>query len=934
MTTKRTWLQMLSILLLAVVFVALLERTGSGEPRDVQTVRMSVQPLVVITDPGPAFVVGADAQPGGDKFVWVDVLAQGPGDCRIYFDFKDNDQFHFLDRKGTQAALGLHEAGVEQIFATGTLKETGDLRLARHGCKVGVFQDGMLALHAFDDRILEGAIGYRMLAGGAPVQIRAEARDDIHFAEDFMISQGKSEQWHGNGDAKRGDFEVKSLRHPLLSANAFSFFGFGSNIHSVAGEAWWDNYEYEISMRGPEVGTIGLVFAFRDANNYGLFRWGSRGKDGKVDAKREIVRVRDGHEEIVAQSPGGYAPNEWYKATVSVNYEHASVSIDKHMLLETTDPYLCAGKAGVWCDVPIPERFAKDPKEEDFQLNSLEALMRQHAVFDDVRIRSLDDFEERFANPGTLKAGWLVGEGDWSVTEGAAATPAAPVKKNVLSVRSGGASKALIGDRRWAQYQVTADVQPLNKGSAGVVLMHRDESNYYVVKIEGGMLKLVRVANGVEVVEDNAQMSVGTDPVRILATVKHGHIKAVTDDGASVETFDGETRLKGRAGMYARSNGSSSSPCATFTSFKVAFLPEPEPLVTQNAIFDEELSMNEWSNPASEWIPPSDSNVEMQDNKAVSLLWHRSQFPGDVELMVEPREFIDSNYMIALSCSKDGIAKNNGYVFRYSSTDGKNGTPAGVLVEMLRQGEKVLDKRLNDPAAADAANPANDVRELKNLAIRRCGKYVVGLINGRAVLSFRDNDPLKGSKVAFKTLGVTVKTESMRITSDHFRSDTFSGAPVNWRTAGYAIAEVTNRWQCDPRWTFFSLQNDMKAGKPAVLWSKQLYPGDATVEFYFGNKMDHMRGNPYQYARDINVTIGSDGADLTKGYTFSFGGDNNRHSYIMRDGVEVKSFPARIPTTMDYHRHWFAFKAERQGKQVKFRVDHFFQTGDNKNSRK
>jgi len=172
----------------------------------------------------------------------------------------------------------------------------------------------------------------------------------------------------------------------------------------------------------------------------------------------------------------------------------------------------------------------------------------------------------------------------------------------------------------------------------------------------------------------------------------------------------------------------------------------------------------------------------------------------------------------------------------------------------------------------------------------------------------------------------------MRITSDHFRNDTFSGAPTNWRTAGHAIAEVTNRWQCDPRWTFFSLQNDLRAGKPAVLWSKYLYPGDVTVEFYFGNKMDHMRGNPYSYARDINVTIGSDGSDLRKGYTFSFGGNGNTCSYIMRDGVEVKRLPARIPTTMDYHRHWFAFKAERQGKMLKFRVDHFFQTAEQKNS--
>ncbi len=917
MILKRSWLQCVSALLIATAAVAVLERTGSGEGRSVQTVRLNVEPLNAPADPGPTTILGAESTPGGNKYVWVDLYVEGPGDCRVYFDFKDKDHFHFCDRKGNAATLGLREAGVEQIFAKGTLGGSGDMRIARHGCKTGVFQNGELAAFAFDDRLLEGAVGYRMLNGGAPVTVRADAREGIHFADDFMLTSGKSEHWHGNGDAKRGDFDVKSLKNPLLSANAFAFFGAGSNINAITGDTWWDNYVYEVSMRGPEIGKIGLVFAYQNEKNYGIFRWGSRGFNGRNDAHRELVLVRDGKEEVIAKAPGGYAPNQWYKATINASYSRLSIFVDKHLLLETQNPRFAAGSAGVWCDVPLPEKLAKGPKEEEFALNSLEGLMRQHAVFDDVRIRSLDDFEDRFPTTGELKSGWLVGEGDWAIGESPEAEKGA-IKSNTLTVKCVGDSKALIGDRRWSQYQVTADVKPLNKGAAGVVLMHRDESNYYVAKVENSLLKLVRVSNGVERVEDNVQLASGNDPVRIQATVKKGHIRATADDGASVETFDGETRLRGRAGLYVQAANGSSSPSAAFSSFRIAFLPEPEPLVTNNAIFDEEASMNDWSNPASEWVPPSDAQIEIVDGKPVTLLWHRSQFPGDVELSAEPREITSPSHIIALSCSKDGMTKNNGYVFRYTVTDEKGS--GGIHVEILRQGELVLEKQLGD-----------EIRQLSSLAIRRCGKYVVGLVNGRAVLSFRDNDPLKGSKVAYKTVGVQVKTEAMRITSDHFRNDTFSGAPVNWRVAGTAIAEVTNRWQCDPRWTFFSLQNEMRLGKPAVLWSKQLYPGDTTVEFYFGNKMDHARGNPYSYARDINVTIGSDGSDLTKGYTFSFGGNNNTESYIMRDGVIVKRFPARIPTTMDYHRHWYSFKAERQGNQIKFRVDHFFASAERKN---
>jgi hypothetical protein len=160
--------------------------------------------------------------------------------------------------------------------------------------------------------------------------------------------------------------------------------------------------------------------------------------------------------------------------------------------------------------------------------------------------------------------------------------------------------------------------------------------------------------------------------------------------------------------------------------------------------------------------------------------------------------------------------------------------------------------------------------------------------------------------------------------------DRFSTAPSEWRLAGAAVGEVTNRWQSDPRWTFMALENDARIGKPAILWSKRLFPGDVALDFFFGNKMDHLRGNPYSYARDVNVTIGSDGADLRKGYTFSFGGNGNTCSFVMRDGVEVKRVPVRIPTTMDYTRHWFHVHVERLSGTLHFRVDHFFATDSNR----
>ena len=109
-----------------------------------------------------------------------------------------------------------------------------------------------------------------------------------------------------------------------------------------------------------------------------------------------------------------------------------------------------------------------------------------------------------------------------------------------------------------------------------------------------------------------------------------------------------------------------------------------------------------------------------------------------------------------------------------------------------------------------------------------------------------------------------------------------------------------------------------------MLWNKFKYPGDVTVEFFVGNKMETERGKLYTYARDINVTICSDGSDLRKGYTFMWGGRNNQGSMILRDGVEVARTNKAIPTSKSFHRHWFYVRIEKRENKVTFRVDQYF----------
>lgn len=826
-----------------------------------------------------------------------DVYVEGSGDVRVYFDIQNESDFHFLVRKGSGLTLGASEAGVEETFATAKVDGNEALRIARRGAHVAIFQGNKLLTMAFDDRFPGGRAGFRMLSGGAPVGLKMEARDEIHFSDDFMIAEGQPSQWRGNGNEKSGDFRVRSLRHPAMSANAFNYMGAGAGIYSVVGQPWWDRYRYRASLRGPYAGKIGLIFAFVDEKNYGLFRWTARtpSSTGKITGVRQLIRVRDGKESVLASEEGGYTPDLWYRATIDLTYAGVSVAVDGHELIAANDPYLKTGGAGVWCDVPLPTKPAVDPKAQPYEENDLHDLMKQHAVFDDVAIESLKGFEDDFTIPGELRAGWHTGTSEWRVENGSAQTISD--------------SRSLIGSPRWSEYQVSANVWAEKNESAGVVLLHRDESNYYSALVNSTELTLVRVSAGKVSVLDKAPVATlwPATPMPLTANIRKGHI-LVSCGGATVETFEPDASLRGRVGLISQGTG-----LARFGRFRVAFPPEARSLVTVNAIFDREASMQDWASPTSEWFPPMPKTI---DGRPVTLMWHRSQFPGDVELMIEPHAITDADYEVAVSIAKGGEGKDNGYVFRLrGEADGTR------RLHLIRNGQKMTDKTIWGTGD-----------NLTSIAIRRCGKYITGIVNGRPALVYRDESPLSGGRVAFYTQNISVHAEAVKITNEHCHNDVFTTAPVDWRTAGFAIAEVANRWQCSPNWSFFSLKNERSRGKPAVLWSKHLYPGDATVEFYVAHKMERERGEPYVYARDINVTICSDGQDLTKGYTFMWGGHNNAGSMILRNGVEVKHNIATIPTDhgnsrvpeTDWHHHWFAVRVEKRGSRVTFRVDRFF----------
>jgi hypothetical protein len=193
---------------------------------------------------------------------------------------------------------------------------------------------------------------------------------------------------------------------------------------------------------------------------------------------------------------------------------------------------------------------------------------------------------------------------------------------------------------------------------------------------------------------------------------------------------------------------------------------------------------------------------------------------------------------------------------------------------------------------------------------------------------------LKGDALGWYGKQAKVDWKTVAVSSPNVRRDIFRKSPVDWRVVK-GIWEVTNRWECDPRWTFFSGRSSWQL---AAIWYKRKLQGDVTMDFYAGPKMDRERGGRYEYFADVNCTLAGDGSDLTSGYSFMFGGFNNTKTVLVKGNKVVAEgkwpatrertsyiragLPAIIPTAQEnIHHTWFHVKAQKAGSRLRLWID-------------
>ena len=790
--------------------------------------------------------------------------AKGPG-ARIVFGYQDQANHYYAEASDTNCLFVKVEDGIERHIgtpSTAQLARNADARLTlirwRH--TMGLWLNGRQVAEAYDGTFRTGRVAIAGRSDSATIgTVRFQVASDVRFSDDFMRTSAEDAAW----ETVAGAWKLKSLRNASLSANGFMFLGTaadGQGALAVRGYWFWHNYVVSIACCPQSDDAVGLAFYYRGPGDYHLLRWESRNQGGRL----QLLRVAGKARHVLGTATVGFNKGQWYQLKVRVIGQRAAAYVDGLPHLHVADPALVSGSIGLYSEGA------------------------DGALFDDVQVAAPRDVHEDFEHP--IKGKWTELGGTWTRRPGTLADAAAPGHHLTASAPAEG--RYVSGEEAWSGYTVGVDVVPPTAGSVGLVAHYQDEANFYLLELSPTEALLAKVLEGQRSELARAPAAAApAKPHRLELTVGRHILTGRLDGRIVVRRADADLR-RGRAGLFVRA-----AKDAGFDDLAVAMPRRRQELFAGHEIFEAETSMAKWAVQQSDWLAVADT----LGGRSQSVQWHRADFPADVEVRATiARLAAGGTAWIILGGNGASVAG----AYRVRLDRGGD----GCLVAIERGAKQVAQRKLKV-----AGSP-------KLLSAERIGHAIVAHVDGKVALTYEDPSPLPGRRIAWAGHGCTLAKNGIDLFSRSVLVYAFHKAPVDWRPVS-GHWEVTNRWQCDPRWSFFA--GEQTDSHLVALWNKRDFGSDVTLEFAAGIRHDPNKGGTdYSYASDINAVLCGDGVDLRNGYNVVFAGWHNKHTRILRNGkVVADTTKFLMHGSSTQHRYWFYIKIQKHGGRIRLFID-------------
>lgn len=606
---------------------------------------------------------------------------------RVLFNFQAEGGQHYALALIGGTAKFYHVAGGDatHIGTIGTLSAPADdsdlvsFSLQRRDWRMTLTWGDRVVVKAYDARLQGGEVGTVALAGGSFEELMIQPVGDIFLTDDFLREEGATGDW----EPASGRWQQRSLRDDEQagrqeadkSANAFSYMGRRQGdtpAISVAGYWFWDIYSLEAAVQPGDENAVGLVFHFQDTDNYMLLRW--LGRNHPDGGRLQLVAVRAGQSQVIADSPGGFRHGQWYALGCAVADGVIHAWVDGELRLVARTDLFGHGQIGLYCE------------------------SRTSTFFDDVVCGPWELFTENFAEQVSGK--WNVLQGRWKLGGGTARTADADTAMMVT------------GRTAWDSYRYSASIQPEAGSGVGLVVGYRSAGNYCLLRwaAEGaayaGKAQVLQFIDGQARVLTEAPLTIPVrDRYRAEATLRNGLITLWLDGGKQVEAFAPDI-TGGAIGLYAERVAGTQ-----FDQILLQVIPprRTSRIVAEFADVSRHPEMAEWASTRAPWLA-ADANG--------TTWWTKGDYFGEHALVLNITD----------------IGSRTGEVQLFIGATGPDDPEACKLKVSVQSGSKqiALVIQRGDRQLAEATVPVEDSDA--TVSFERRGQWLVALVNGEPML--------------------------------------------------------------------------------------------------------------------------------------------------------------------------------------------------------
>ncbi len=115
---------------------------------------------------------------------------------------------------------------------------------------------------------------------------------------------------------------------------------------AVTGRCAWEHYEYSITVQPAKSGACGLVVGYQDPHNYCVLRWAEKGTP--YAGKAQVVRVKAGEEQVLAEAPIAIPSKSWYRAEATLTDGLIALAVAGRSQVQAFSPDLTGGAVGLF----------------------------------------------------------------------------------------------------------------------------------------------------------------------------------------------------------------------------------------------------------------------------------------------------------------------------------------------------------------------------------------------------------------------------------------------------------------------------------------------------------------------------------------------------------------------------------------------------------